>query len=247
MAEQSAISWTDATFNPWIGCTKVSTGPQGACEHCYAERDNKRRAWVPGWGAGVPRRRTKTWMDPVRWDRKSAESGYRTRVFCASLADVFDKEVDQEWRDDLWELIRKTPNLRWMLLTKRIGNAAKMLPKDWPFGHAGLMATISTQPEWDRDFHKLMMIPAAWHGVSIEPLLGSIEIADARPDWIITGGESGPGFRPLDMNAVRSLRDQCARNDIAFHHKQNGGVRGKDNGCLIDGIEHKHFPSALAT
>jgi Protein of unknown function (DUF5131) len=80
----------------------------------------------------------------------------------------------------------------------------------------------------------------------VEPLLGRIDIGDARPDWIITGGESGAGFRPLDMDAVRFMRDQCAANGIAFHHKQNGGFRGKDAGCLIDGVEHKHFPPALA-
>lgn len=242
MAEQSAISWTDATFNPWIGCTKVSP----ACDRCYAERDNSRRGWVPGWGPGVPRRRTKTWGEPLKWDRKAVETGRPLRVFCASLADVFDNEVPQAWRDDLWALVKRTTNLRWILLTKRIGNAPKMLPADWPYPNAGLMATLANQDEWDRDFRKLMAVPAAWHGVSAEPLLGPINIGDARPDWIITGGESGPGFRPLDMNAVRSLRDQCARNGVTFHHKQNGGFRGKDTGCLVDGVEHKHFPPALA-
>lgn len=242
MAEVSEISWTDATFNPWIGCTKVSP----ACDRCYAARDNERRAWVPGWGAGVPRRRTKTWGDPLKWNRKAAQTGYRPRVFCASLADVFDNEVDQAWRDDLWQLLRETPNLRWILLTKRIGNAAKMLPPDWPFQNAGLMSTLENQTVWDRDYPKLAALPAAWHGVSAEPLLGPIDIGDARPDWIITGGESGPGFRPLDMDAVRSLRDQCARNGVTFHHKQNGGIRGKVAGCLVDGVEHKHFPPQLA-
>ena len=162
------------------------------------------------------------------------------------MADIFDNEAPQSWRVDLWALIRETVHLRWILLTKRIGNAAKMLPPDWPYAHVGLMATLESQDVWDRDYPKLMRVPAAWHGVSAEPLLGPIDIGDARPEWIITGGESGPGFRPLDMDAVRSLRDQCARNGIAFHHKQNGGVRGKDAGCLIDGVEHKHFPQALA-
>ena len=242
MAEVSEISWTDATFNPWIGCTKVSP----ACDRCYAARDNERRGWVPGWGAGVPRRRTKTWGDPLKWNRKAAQTGYRPRVFCASLADVFDNEVQQAWRDDLWQLLRETPNLRWILLTKRIGNAAKMLPADWPFPNAGLMSTLENQTVWDRDYPKLAALPAAWHGVSAEPLLGRIDIGDAKPDWIITGGESGPGFRPLDMDAVRGLRDQCARNGVTFHHKQNGGIRGKVAGCLVDGVEHKHFPPALA-
>jgi len=244
MAENSQISWCDHTFNGWIGCTKVSP----ACDHCYAERDNGRRGWVPGWGPGVPRRRTKTWDQPLKWNRKAAETGLRPRVFCASLADVFDNEVPQEWREDLWALLRATPNLRWILLTKRIGNARKMLPADWGDGYpnAGLMSTLENQEVWDRDYPKLAATPAVWHGVSAEPLLGRIDIGDARPDWIITGGESGAGFRALDMDAVRFMRDQCARNGITFHHKQNGGFRGKDAGCLVDGVEHKHFPPALA-
>lgn len=244
MAEISAISWCDATFNPFIGCSKVSA----ACDHCYAERDNSRRGWVPGWGPGVPRRRTSAanWQQPLKWNRKAALTGYKPRVFCASLADVFDNEAPQAWRDDLWQLLRKTPNLRWILLTKRIGNAAKMLPPDWPFQNAGLMSTLENQEVWDRDYPKLARTPAAWHGISAEPLLGRIDIGNARPDWIITGGESGPGFRNLDMDAVRFMRDQCARNGITFHHKQNGGFRGKDAGCLVDGVEHKHFPPQLA-
>lgn len=246
MAEHSGISWTDATFNPWIGCTRVSP----ACDRCYAARDNERRRWVAAWGGpGLPpspRKRTKTWAEPLKWNRKAELTGYRPRVFCASLADVFDNEVENSWRTDLWALLRATPNLRWMLLTKRIGNARKMLPSDWPFPHVGLMSTLENQDVWDRDYPKLAAMPAAWHGVSAEPLLGPILIGNARPDWIITGGESGPGFRPLDMNAVRLMRDQCARNGIAFHHKQNGGLRGKDAGCLIDGVEYKNFPPALA-
>lgn len=250
MAENSGISWTDHTFNPWIGCTKISP----ACERCYAARDNERWRWVAAWGeAGAPpapRKRTapSNWANPRKWDRAAAISGARPRVFCASLADVFDNEVDQAWRDDLWQLLRETPHLRWILLTKRIGNAAKMLPADWGAGYpnAGLMSTLENQEVWDRDYPKLARTPAVWHGVSAEPLLGRIDIGDAKPDWIITGGESGPGHRPLDMEAVRFMRDQCDRNGITFHHKQNGGLRGKDAGCLVDGIEHKHFPPALA-
>lgn len=249
MAENTEISWCDATFNPWIGCTKVSP----ACDHCYAESDNKRRGWVSAWGPGEPRRRTKTWGDPLKWNRKAAETGFRPRVFCASLADVFDNEVPQAWRDDLWELLRQTPHLRWILLTKRIGNAAKMLPPDWGAGYpnAGVMATLANQEEWNRDLFKLMSTPAAWRGVSAEPLLGRIDILAGPmgcglPDWIITGGESGSQRRALDMDAVRLLRDQCGDLGIAFHHKQNGGLRGKDTGCLVDGVEHKNFPPALA-
>lgn len=243
MGENTGISWATHTFNPWIGCTRVSPG----CDHCYAARDNERRKWVSAWGA--ERRRTKTWGDPLKWNRKAAVSGLRPRVFCASLADVFDNEVPGEWRADLWDLIRQTPNLRWLLLTKRIGNVAKMVPEDWPFANAGIMATMVNQDEWDRDIGKLLAVPAPWRGVSAEPLLGNIRmngVTGATLHWMITGGESGPGYRVLDMLAVRNIRDQCAHIGITFHHKQNGGVRGKDAGCLVDGQEHKAFPQSLA-
>ena len=240
MAEQSAISWTDATFNPWIGCTRISPG----CDHCYAARDNERRKWVSAWDA--ERRRTKTWGDPLRWNRQAATTGYRPRVFCASLADVFDNRVDPAWREDLWTLLRQTPLLRWMILTKRIGNVAKMVPTDWPFAHVGLMATMVNQDEFNRDWPKLAAAQAPWRGISMEPLLSAINIGDARPDWIITGGESGPHHRLTEPNWVRSLRDQAAANGIAFHHKQWGGARPKENGCELDGAEHKAFPLPLA-
>jgi protein gp37 len=188
MAEQSAISWTDATFNPWIGCTRISP----ACDRCYAARDNERRSWVPGWGNDTPRRRTKTWGEPIKWNRKAELTGIRLRVFVASLADIFDNHpsIDPTWRTDLWQLMRDTPWLLWIPLTKRIGNARKMLPPDWPFPNAGLMSTLENQEVWDRDYPKLAETPAAWRGVSAEPLLSHINIGDARPDWIITGGES---------------------------------------------------------
>jgi protein gp37 len=243
MGKHSAISWTDHTFNPWEGCTKVSP----ACDHCYAERDRDRRLHRVKWGAGNPRLRTapSTWHNPSRWNREAAKTGYRPRVFCASLADVFDNEVDPQWRTDLWDVIRSTPLLHWILLTKRIGNVPKMVPADWPFEHVGIMATIINQDEFDCDFPKLAAVPAPWRGISMEPMLGPIDIGDARPDWIITGGESGPTPRWIDPSWVRSIRDQCARNGIAFHHKQWGGVRPKSNGCELDGREWKQFPPAL--
>src|SRR5882672_12906871 len=160
MAEFSAISWTDATFNPWIGCTKVSA----ACDGCYAEADNKRRKWVEGWGAGVPRRRTTKayWRQPLAWDRLSVQNGRKMKVFGGSLCDFLDNEVDPIWRDDYWDLIKATPNLWWLLLTKRIGNARKMLPPDWGEGYPNvvLMATLESQEVWDRDIDKLMSVPA---------------------------------------------------------------------------------------
>jgi protein gp37 len=243
MAERTGISWADHTFNPWIGCTKVS----GACERCYAEDWNERYGLAPGWGPGVPRHRTSraTWRGPVTWNRRAAITGIRPRVFCASLADVLDNEVDPQWRVDLFALWRSTPNLRWMVLTKRIGNAVRMLPPDWPMSNVGLMATLENQEVWNRDWPKLAALPAPWRGVSVEPMLGPVDIGDARPDWIICGGESGAGYRPIDPAWVRSLRDQCAQNGITFHFKQWGGRTSKANGCMLDGREWKDFPPVL--
>lgn len=249
MAENSAISWCDATHNPWLGCTEVSVGPHGACVGCYARTLAQDRFGRATWGPGEARVRTSPANRrlPLKWDRAAAASGRPLRVFCASLADVFDNEIPQAWRDDLWAVVRETPNLRWLLLTKRIGNAPDMLPPDWPYPNAGLGATIVTQKEWDRDYPKLAAIPAAFHFVSDEPTLADIDIGDARPDWIITGGESGAGFRPLNMDHVRSMRDQCARNGITFHHKQNGGIRGKGDYPALDTTERNgpSFASGL--
>ena len=183
MAADSKIEWTDHTFNPWIGCTKVSP----ACDHCYAERSTPTRALGVIWGAGQPRRRTMfgTWAQPLRWNAQAeafaAQHGRRQRVFCASLAGVFDNEVPEDWRADLFRLIEATPNLDWLLLTKRIGNAERMmftargghlpqLPNLW------LGATICNQEEADRDIAKLKRVPARVHFVSMEPLLSAVNL-----------------------------------------------------------------------
>lgn len=186
MSGESKIEWTDSTFNPWIGCTKVSPG----CDHCYAEAWDRRFAesgHAMHWGTGKARRRTSesNWRQPVRWnaahDAFFAAHGRRRRVFCASLADVFDNEVPPEWRADLFRLIEATPNLGWILLTKRIGNAAEMmflargghlplLPNVW------IGATVVNQEEADRDIPKLLDTPAAKRFISIEPMLGDIRL-----------------------------------------------------------------------
>src|ERR1039458_2213458 len=124
MAENSKIEWTDHTFNPWWGCTPVSS----ACDFCYAEALSKRFG-KDLWG-NKPRQRTsaQNWNQPRKWNRQAEKMGVRYRVFCASMADVFDNQVPTEWRDDLWQLIRETPHLDWLLLTKRPQNISKMLP-----------------------------------------------------------------------------------------------------------------------
>jgi protein gp37 len=243
MAEHTEISWADSTFNPWIGCTRVSPG----CDRCYAATLMDDRYGRVKWGSGEARQRTKTWDQPRRWNRLAVASGKPWRVFCASLADVFDNEVPDEWRDDLWTLIRETPALTWMLLTKRVGNIPGRLPSDWRsenYSHVWLGITAVNQVELDRDWPKLATIGTALRWLSLEPLLGPISLERIWwPDWVIVGGESGPGARTMQANWVRGLRDECAAREIPFHFKQWGGARPKSSGHLLDGHEHRAFPA----
>ena len=247
MGETTAIEWADKTFNPWIGCTKVSP----ACDHCYACELMDTRYGRVVWGAGEDRVRTSlsNWRQPLSWDRKAARDGTRPFVFCASLADVFDNEVDPRWRRDLFALIEATPNLVWLLLTKRIGNVIKMqdpkhggtrLPANVAIG-----ATMANQEEYDRDRMKLWAVkewcqPLFTFG-SFEPLLGRVILDKHAPDWIIVGGESGRTPRPMDLDWARSLRRQSAELGRVFNFKQAGG---RDKGAkTLDGVTHFDRPS----
>lgn len=187
MAETSAIAWTKSTFNPWIGCTRVGPG----CDHCYAESQDSRKRWggVVHWGPGVPRMRTSAsnWKGPLKWNRDAPESEFAGRrgfwpVFCASLADVFDNEVPSHWRHELFGLIEQTPNLSWLLVTKRIGNVRGMVPASWLVdgfpANVRLMITVVDQTEADRDIPKLLALPCK-NGISYEPALGPVDFVSA--------------------------------------------------------------------
>lgn len=223
---QSTIEWTDFTFNGWIGCTRVSPG----CDNCYAAAQDRFRGWTPqGWGAGKPRRRTSdaNWKQPLRWNRLASEAGQRARVFCSSLADVFDTEAPQEWRADLSELILATPMLDWQLLTKRIGNAARMLATMFPAGtpdNVWVGATIVNREEMLRDGPKLMATPARVRFWSAEPLLEDLGELPRHlvPNWVIVGGESGPRARPMDLAWAESLLQQCEAAGARVFMKQLG-------------------------
>lgn len=227
MSQNTTIEWADHTFNPWTGCVKVSPG----CDHCYAESWSKRAgAKVGKWGAGAPRVRTTAanWKLPIKWEAGAepfqAAHGRRQRVFCASLADVFDNEVDPQWRADLFDLIGRTPNLDWLLLTKRIGNVLGMLrPEDYSLLNLRIGVTIVNDEEAARDLVKLMRLPLP-NFLSMEPLLGLVDITPYLPflNWVIAGGESGPGARPSHPDWYRSLRNQCAVAGVPFLFKQWG-------------------------
>ncbi len=238
MAKNSQIEWCDHTFNPWIGCTKVSPG----CLNCYAETLMDHRYRHVKWGKGEPRKLTKTWKQPIQWNREARLDGPRPKVFCASLADVFDAEVPQEWRKDLWTLIEQTPRLDWLLLTKRIENVSKMTHWEvWP-KHVWLGVTIENANVAKERLPILATIPAAIKFVSAEPLLSDFDFGDTPIDWLIAGGESGQNFRPVNIDHIRSLRDQCQNRGVAFFFKQWGGRNPKAAGAILDGREWKEFP-----
>lgn len=305
MSENTKIEWCDHTFNPWEGCQKVGPG----CDHCYAEKRNARFSGgvASNWGPGAPRRRTSAsnWALPLRWNAQheafQTQHGRRQRVFCASLADVFDNAVDPSWRADLFDLIAATPHLDWLLLTKRIGNAWKMMADACgvsvmsarlPLPNVWLGATVTSQAEADRDIPKLLNIPARVRFLSMEPLLEPVDLRvididghceiyplrgtascvdeDGEPapdlpglDWVIVGGESGPGARPMHPDWSRSLRDQCTAAGVPFLFKQwgewvevesdqtlrtacvedavsEGFQRGRDCVLARDGIRYDH-------
>lgn len=254
MAE-STIEWTDFTFNGWIGCTRISPG----CDNCYAAAQDKFRGWTAeGWGAGKPRRRTSegNWHQPLRWNAKAARSGTRLRVFCSSLADVFDKEAPDEWRSDLAALILNTPMLDWQLLTKRIGNAGPMLRTMFPSGspqNVWLGATIVNREELLRDAPKLMATPARVRFWSAEPLLedlGELPIGMV-PDWVIVGGESGPKARPMDIRWADLLLQRCSAAGAKTFMKQLGAKPQKGGEAYTQssgkGAQMIEWPRSLRT
>lgn len=182
MVENSNIEWTDHTFNPWIGCTKVSA----ACDNCYAEKFDAR--FGHSWGPHIRRRTSPaSWRKPLAWNKAAQAAGKRARVFCASLADVFDNDrsITSGWRGDLWHLIHRTPHLDWMLLTKRPQNIARFLrPEEygdlpawgdgWP--NVWLGTTVENQTEAERRIPHLLAVPAAVRFLSCEPLLGPVDL-----------------------------------------------------------------------
>ena len=244
MGERTGIAWTRSTWNGWIGCTEVSPG----CDACYArELDSRHRyGGATHWGAGVPRHRTAgdAWKRPLKWDGQCALE--RAGGKCAdptwhgvpgfwpvfpSLCDPFDNEVPTEWHADFWRLIRATPNLTWLLLTKRIGNVQKMHPGG-DYANVWIGASVVNQEEANRDIPKLLAVSGfARRFVSYEPALGPIDwgyISSAGLsgiDQIIVGGESSQGAhkaRAFDLAWARSTMRYCQRQGIACFVKQLG-------------------------
>ncbi len=234
MSKDSRIEWTHHTFNPWWGCTKVSPG----CKHCYAETW-ARRLGQEVWGPQAQRRELTSayWKQPTAWNAEAARTGKRARVFCASMADVFEDRRDLDARrEKLWTIIEQTPHLDWLLLTKRPQNVSRLAPwrKRWP-DNIWLGATAENQKWLDKRMPALTALDARILFLSCEPMLGPLDLSKwiegARRGehrgihWVIGGGESGHHARPMHPEWLVSLRDQCVTAGINFHFKQWGNWR----------------------
>lgn len=203
------------------------------------------------WGPRGTRARTSdlNWRQPIRWNRDAAASGVRSRVFSASLADVFEDRDDlATWRDDLHSLISETPNLDWLLLTKRPGQAARYYETHSLPANVWIGTSVEDRQRAEERIPILNTIPATVRFLSCEPLLEDLgDIPLAGIDWVITGGESGHGHRPIEGAWVRNLRDRCATQAIPFFFKQWGGRTPKKNGNVLDGLVHMEVPAPLVT
>lgn len=277
MSAGTKIEWAHHTHNPWWGCARVSPG----CVNCYA--DTLASRWGHElWRRHGPRRAMSDqyWRQPLTWNRKAAGADGPVRVFCASMADVFEDHPEPEVRAfqdkeraRLWDLIEATPNLTWMLLTKRPENVAGMVPwgDDCP-GTVWLGTSVEDQRRADERIPVLLKTPAAVRFISAEPLVGPVVLKDEwitsellgfgpfgaeispRISWCITGGESGRKARPMHPTWARSLRDQCTAAGVAYHFKQWGSHRwvagskyDNETQCWVDdGIVPQRVSKALS-
>jgi protein gp37 len=225
MGKNSAIEWTDNTWNPWRGCHKVSAG----CKNCYMYREQKRYGNDP---ATVIKAADATFYAPLKW-------GQPAFVFTCSWSDFFITEADI-WRSEAWEVIRKTPHLTYQILTKRPENILGRLPADWPLPNVWLGVSAENQQAANERIPLLLTIPAEIHFVSCEPLLGPVTLGMALYsglNWVIAGGESGAGHRPCQPDWVCALRDECTQANTPFFFKQWGGtqrINGIWGGNILD-------------
>lgn len=255
--ENSKIEWTDHTWNPWYGCKKVSRG----CANCYMYREQARYGRDP---QTVTRSRT-TFRAPLSWAKKARRGGESARVFTCSWSDFFIAEAD-EWRADAWEIIRSTPELRYLILTKRPERISECLPADWGmegWDHVWLGVSVEDQEMADLRIPLLLQAPAMHRFLSCEPLLGQVDLISrygvmpSGIEWVIAGGESGPQARPCDPAWVRVLRDQSWAADVPFFFKQWGeyvpldapgmpveymAVGRREAGHHLDGVEWRQCP-----
>jgi protein gp37 len=239
VSQKTIIAWTEHTWNPWRGCTKVSPG----CKNCYMFAAQSRYGRDPSVVV-----RTGTWGDPARWQRRARAAGRTEMVFTCSWSDWFHLAADP-WRDEAWALVKRCPNLHFQILTKRPERITDRLPADWGDGYPNVWLGVSVEdrrhglPRIDL----LRAIPAAVRFLSAEPLLEDLGAVDlAGIDWVIVGGESGPGYRPMDHAWARSLREQCRAAGVAYFFKQSAVPR-TEMGTELDGAVVREYPTPRVT
>ena len=234
MSANSSIEWTHHTFNPWWGCMKVSPG----CEHCYAETLSARyghRVWGPRKTTSRRLFGPGHWADPIKWNAAAERESERRRVFCASMADVFeDNPLLEPARDMLWQAVEATPWLDWLLLTKRPENIARLLPAAWllePRPNVWLGTSVEDRRRARERIPELTRIRATVRFLSCEPLLESLDGIDFTGiDWAIVGGESGPSARRMDLGWAQSVLWQSRAAGTAYFFKQAGSVLAAELG-----------------
>lgn len=299
MGETTKIEWCDHTFNPWDGCEHATLNgkPSPGCDNCYAEAGTGARVsrgkGLPLWGPDAHRqhRVESGWTQPERWFRAAVRDGVRRRVFCASQGDVFEDRRDLDAaRERLWTLIADTgsgdrnastllpvrldaPGLDWLLLTKRPQNVMRLIPKRWRAGlppNVWIGASVENQEAADERIPHLLRVPVRVRFLSLEPLLGPVDLTDIkeRPDglghhfsalecdvdpeddgdfggrsldWLIIGGESGRKARPCDVSWIRDLRDQGRAAGVPVFVKQLGARPYDSNVNLSDYPLDYHF------
>ena len=233
MSKQTMTPVTQYTWNPWRGCTKISPG----CVNCYMFRDQKRYGNDPSRVM-----RTKTGRDPLRWQNKAAAAGRTDLVFTCSWSDWFHEAAD-EWRPEAWEVVRRCPNLVFQILSKRPERIEDHLPPDWDGGYPNVWLGVSVETDdycWRADV--LRTVPACVRWVCAEPLLGLLPSLNLDGiHWVVVGGESGPGWRRMDPQWARELRDRCRAAGVAFYFKQSSGLyQGTDP--WLDGRLYQDAP-----
>lgn len=246
VADKSAIEWTDATWNPITGCTKISAG----CDNCYAERFAERWRGTPGHpferGFDLTLRPERL-EHPLRWKRAR-------RIFVNSMSDLFHKEVPESFITQVFEVMETANWHQFQVLTKRSSLMSKYLRRRYghdfvPPDHIWFGVSVeSAQSARHRIAHLRSVHPDAVKFLSIEPLLSQLGMIDLRGiDWVIVGGESGLGARPMHPDWVREIRDQCIAANVPFFFKQWGGIRPKTGGRELDGREWNEMPRAYAS